>query len=97
MASHGVHANPKGVTWMPDSLPSQRGLVLLTGPSPAGLAEPGHATLLALTSTTEAALASRPGDASRLLAQTLRLLTADAANAYKEAHEALGAQVRCQR
>ena len=91
MASHGVHANPKGVTQMPDWLPSERGLVLLTGPSPAGLADPGHGALLALTSVMQAVLAWRPGEASTMLARTLDILTADAGQAYKQAHDALEA------
>jgi hypothetical protein len=89
IASHGVHANPMGVTQVPDSLPSERGLVLLTGPSPAGLADAGHGTLVALTSVTEAVLAWKPGEASRMLTRTLDILTADAAEAYKQAHAAL--------
>lgn len=91
IASHGVHANPMGVTQMPDSLPSEGGLVLLTGPSPAGLADPGYGTLVSLTTVTDAVLAWRPGDASRMLAHTLHLLTEDAEKAYRQAHEALEA------
>lgn len=94
MASHGVHANPKGVTWTPDLLPAERGLVLLTGPSLAGLADPGHAALLALCSLTEAALASKAGVAAPFLVQTLNQLTDEAADAYMEAHQALEAQER---
>jgi Family of unknown function (DUF5677) len=64
MASHGVHANPKGVMWAPDLLPADRGLVLLTGPSPAGLADPGHSTLISLTRVTATTLASKRGEAT---------------------------------
>jgi hypothetical protein len=92
MASHGVHANPKGVTWMPDLLPAERGLVLLTGPSLAGLADPGHATLLALCSITEATLASNAGVAAPFMVQTLNRLADQAADAYMKAHQALEAQ-----
>ena len=91
VASHAVHANPMGVTRMPDSLPSERGLVLLTGPSAAGLADPGYGALVSLTSVTEAVLAWRPGEASHLLARSLQLLTEDAETAYREAHDALEA------
>lgn len=91
MASHGVHANPMGVTQTPDSLPSERGLVLLTGPSPAGLADPGYGALVSLVSVTEAVLAWRPGEASRMLTQSLHLLTSDAEVAYRQAHDSLEA------
>ncbi|MFZ1992896.1 MAG: DUF5677 domain-containing protein [Solirubrobacteraceae bacterium] len=89
IASHGVHANPKGVTWMPDSLPSERGLVLLTGPSPMGLADPGHATLISLTTVTDAVLASKPGEAARLSSRILQGLTDEAGDAYLKAHQRL--------
>lgn len=72
MASHGVHANPKGVTWTPDLLPTDRALVLLTGPSPAGLADPGHSTLASLTRVTATRLASKRGEATGLLVMVLR-------------------------
>jgi hypothetical protein len=40
MASHNVHANPKGIFFKLGILGEQR--VLLSGPSNAGLADPGH-------------------------------------------------------
>ena len=97
MASHGVHANPKGVTWMPDSLPTERGLVLLTGPSPMGLADPGHATLISLTPVTDAVLASKPGEAARLSSRILRRLTDEAGDAYLKAHQRLERDGRADR
>jgi hypothetical protein len=89
MASHGVHANPKGVTWTPDLLPSQLGAVLLTGPSPAGLADPGQATLISLTRVTATTLASKGGEATALLVTTLLQLTDEAGEAYLKAHQDL--------
>jgi Family of unknown function (DUF5677) len=89
MASHGVHANPKGITWTPDLLPADRGVVLLTGPSPAGLADSGHATLISLTRVTAAALASKRGEATGLILKILLQLTDEAGQAYLEAHRAL--------
>ena len=89
MASHGVHANPKGVTWTPDLLPTDRGLVLLTGPSPAGLADPGHSTLISLTRVTATTLASKGGEATGLLVLVLLQLTDEAGDAYLRAHQKL--------
>jgi len=45
MASHNVHANPKGVFFKLGLIGEQ---TLLAGPSNAGLADPGHATALSL-------------------------------------------------
>src|ERR1019366_8543572 len=94
MASHGVHANPKGVTWMPDSLPSERGLVLLRGPSPMGLADPGHATLISLTSVTDAVLANKPGEAARLSSRVLHRLTDQSGDPYLKAHQRMESEAR---
>jgi Family of unknown function (DUF5677) len=89
IASHGVHANPKGITWTSDLLPVDRGLVLLTGPSPAGLADPGHATLISLTRITACVLASKRGEATALLVTVLMQLADEAGQAYLEAHRKL--------
>lgn len=89
MASHGVHANPKGVTWTPDLLPSEVGTVLLTGPSRAGLADAGHATFLSLTTVTEAALVSKGGIATVFIIEVMRKLTDEAGEAYIQAHRGL--------
>ena len=46
MASHGVHANPKGILF---SMAHPPITVLLTGPSNAGMTDPGHAAAISLT------------------------------------------------
>jgi hypothetical protein len=98
MASHGVHANPKGVTWTSDLLPADRGLVLLTGPSPAGLADPGHATFISLTRITACVLASKRGEATGLIIMVLTQLTEEAGAAYLEAHRKLeDDEMKCRR
>lgn len=93
MASQGVHANPKGVIWTPDLLPSEVALVLLTGPSPIGLADPGHQSLIDLTSVVTTALASKAGAATVLLSKTLQRLTDEAGEAYLEAHNLIEADL----
>lgn len=46
MASHGVHANPKGIMWsLQDPRPTER---IRAGPSNAGLIEPAQCALIAL-------------------------------------------------
>lgn len=46
MASHGTHANPKGILWNVQDM--GRSDVVWAGPSNAGLADPGQCTLIAL-------------------------------------------------
>jgi hypothetical protein len=46
MASHNVHANPKGVFFKLGLLPDSQ--MLLAGPSNAGLADPGHGAAISL-------------------------------------------------
>ena len=55
MASHGTHANPKGVTWNIQNLSTVE--VVWAGPSNAGLVDPAQCTLIALTSLTAGLLA----------------------------------------
>jgi len=52
MASHNVHANPKGVFFKLGMLAESQ--VLLAGPSNAGLADPGHGAALSLSRVTAA-------------------------------------------
>ena len=52
MASHNVHANPKGVFFKLGILNESQ--VLLAGPSNAGLADPGHGAALSLAQVTVA-------------------------------------------
>ena len=52
LASHNVHANPKGVFFALGMLPETQ--VLLAGPSNAGLADPGHGAAISLSRVTAA-------------------------------------------
>ncbi len=94
MASHGIHANPKGITWTPDLLPTDGRGALLTGPSPAGLADPGHSALISLTRVTATTLASKRGEATGLIILALLQLTDEAGEAYLKAHRDLEAKGR---
>ena len=50
MASHGTHANPKGISWNIQG--SGRADVIWAGPSNAGLVDPAQCTLIALANVT---------------------------------------------
>jgi hypothetical protein len=59
LASHNVHANPKGISFKL-GLGPDRGKVLLAGPSNTGLLDPAQCTALSLLQTTSALLGIRP-------------------------------------
>jgi Family of unknown function (DUF5677) len=90
MASHGVHANPKGITFTPDVLAGEP--LLLAGPSFAGLADPGHSALISLTQATGTLLTSRTGESAPLILGALLQLTREAGDAYLEADRAVQAE-----
>jgi hypothetical protein len=87
LASHPNHAKAKGITFDPDLPRAQRGAVLLTGPGPAGLADPGNLAVISLTQVIAAFLDSNPGTASVLLMSVLLKLADLAGEAYAAAHE----------
>ena len=60
MASHGTHANPKGISWNIQSLTPVE--MIWAGPSNAGLVDPAQCTLIALSSITVGLLAYSVGD-----------------------------------
>ena len=60
MASHGTHANPKGISWNIQSLTSAE--MIWAGPSDAGLVDPVQCTLIALASITVGLLVHAVGD-----------------------------------
>lgn len=57
MASHNVHANPKGITF---KLGWEGTNLLLAGPSDRGLADPGHGTAISLAQVTTNLLLTEP-------------------------------------
>lgn len=59
MASHNVHANPKGIFFKLGLIP-ESGDILLTGPSNLGLADPGHCTAISLLQITTNLLTIKP-------------------------------------
>jgi hypothetical protein len=59
LASHNVHANPKGVFFKLGLYPEEREL-LLAGPSDTGFADPGHSTAISLLQITTILLTLHP-------------------------------------
>jgi hypothetical protein len=66
MASHGVHANPKSVTFNLGLI--KQGEFLLAGPSNAGLADAGNGACISLVQATSALLTLKSADIDSMLA-----------------------------
>lgn len=84
MASHNVHANPKGVFF-------KLGLLkeidfLLAGPSNAGLADPGHSTAISLLPVSAALGLVKPTLDSLVALGVLTKLADEVGRALMEAH-----------
>lgn len=87
MASHNVHANPKGVFF-------KLGLVdetdiLLAGPSNAGLADPGHSAAISLMHVSTALGLIQPTLDSLVALRVLARLEDEVGDAFTEAHRQL--------
>jgi Family of unknown function (DUF5677) len=87
MASHSIHANPMGILFMPDLHAEEDGL--LAGPSYHGLADPGHAVCLSLTSITATVLGSRDGIATPFIVGAMLRLCDEAEAAISDAQDAV--------
>ena len=90
MASHPVHANPKGILATPDQHPADD--ALLAGPSIFGLADPGHAVCISLVTITITVLASRSGMATGFIGATMLKLSDEAGDVFLAAEEAVVAE-----
>lgn len=90
MASYGVHATPKGMVFDIGSLQrlvgGPRGL--LAGASNAGLADPGHGSLISLNQCTVALLTSKTDLEMVAALQTLDSFVDKAGQAFLEVHQA---------
>ncbi len=74
MASHKVHANPKGAFFSLGLRETKN--ILLAGPSNVGLSDPGHLTAISLTQVTTTLLTSNP-NLDRLVAANILLKMSD--------------------
>ena len=83
MASHGTHANPKGILFSPDLLEGEPE-VLLAGPGSTGFADPGQCALVSLNQVTATLLNYKEGEAPGVILVALLDLVHEATNAYVE-------------
>lgn len=87
MASHNVHANPKGVFFKLGLVGNKH--VMLAGPSNAGLADPGHATALSLTQISATLLLLYPTIDNTIPVKMMSILTDEVGQHLLAAHEQL--------
>lgn len=87
LASHNVHANPKGVFFKLGLLDEAD--VLLAGPSNAGLADPGHGAAISLSQVSVALGLIEPTLDSIVSLRILSRLTVEVGEAFREAHQQL--------
>jgi Family of unknown function (DUF5677) len=87
MASHNVHANPKGVLFKLGLVGDSN--VLLAGPSNTGLADPGHAAALSLVQISSALLHLYPTLDYTVAMKIMQSLTDEIGEALITAHRKL--------
>lgn len=87
MASHGVHANPKGIYFKLGLISARE--ILLTGPSNAGLADPGQAAALSLMQISTALLKLNPTFDNIVAVKIMSILSREIAEKFFAAHQKL--------
>lgn len=87
MASHNVHANPKGVFFKLGTLAESQ--VLLAGPSNAGLTEPGQCAALSLVQVSTTLGILQPTFDNNVALQMISQLVHEIAEAFGQAHDRL--------
>jgi hypothetical protein len=87
MASHNVHANPKGVFFKLGMLAESQ--VLLAGPSNAGLTEPGQCAALSLAQVSTTLGMLQPTLDNNVALQMIAQLVHEIAEAFGQAHDRL--------
>lgn len=85
LASHNVHANPKGA-FFKLGLYLEESNLLLAGPSIFGLADPGHGTAISLGQITTTLLVTRPNIDTLALSDILRRLELEIGEEFIKAH-----------
>ena len=91
MASHNVHANPKGVFFKMGLF--EESAILLAGPSNAGLADPGHSAAISLMHVTTALGLIQPTLDSVVGLRMLLRLEREVGEPFIEAHRQLADDV----
>lgn len=87
MASHNVHANPKGVFFKLGLLDESQ--ALLAGPSNAGLADPGNCAALSLAQVSAALGTLQPNLDTGVVLQIIDQLVSEVGELFEEARERL--------
>jgi hypothetical protein len=88
LASHNVHANPKGVFFKLGLYPESQD-ILLVGPSNTGLADPGHGTAISLGQITVALLTTRSNIDRLVVCDILMRLTQEIGEEFLAVQELL--------
>ncbi|MCX6032067.1 MAG: DUF5677 domain-containing protein, partial [Chloroflexi bacterium] len=86
LASHNVHANPKGMFFRLGLSPESTNL-LLAGPSDAGLADPGHGTAISLSQVTTTLLTMEANIDRLVMCEVMMKLVDEISDAFFAAHE----------
>ncbi len=87
MASHNVHANPKGVFFRLGLIPETD--ILLAGPSNAGLVDPGHSSALSLVQVSSALMVLNTNLDSIVLVKIMMKLAEEIGESFLAASEQL--------
>ncbi|MDP9311031.1 MAG: DUF5677 domain-containing protein [Chloroflexota bacterium] len=88
LASHNVHANPKGALYRL-GLDPERPPLLLAGASDAGLADPGHGAVISLSQITTALLTMNVNIDRLVICQVMQKLVDESGDAFITAHRKL--------
>jgi Family of unknown function (DUF5677) len=86
LASHNVHANPKGMLFRLGLYPERTNL-LLAGPSDAGLADPGHGAAISLFQTTTTLLTTEANIDRLVICHVMVKLVDEIGDAFLAGHE----------
>jgi hypothetical protein len=90
LASHNIHANPKGLFFRLGLHPDQD--VPLSGPSITGLAEPGRGTAISLGQITVSFLTTRPTVDRLVICEVLMKLSDEIGEEFQKTQQSLEAE-----
>ena len=85
LASHSVHANPKGIFFKLGLLENSQ--ILLTGSSHLGLCDPGQLTAISLANISVALLAHKPTIDTNIFARTMLRFSNEVTESFIKAHD----------
>ena len=88
MASHAVHAGPKGITFNL-GYTNENNNILIAGPSIGGLTDPGHSTAISIAQINTALINSKPSLEGIIIIQVMAQFVNEIGNAFLEIHNKL--------